>query len=96
MAALLFVESSEAARRECNETLSFRLSFLRNFPSLEASHESLFAVVLEMILFRIGIDAHILSSVRVIFFKCSLIMSRSMSNNWLPIPISQCKCGTMK
>ena len=55
----------------------------------EASHESLFAVVSEMILFRIGIDARILSSVRVIFSKCLLIMSRSMSNNWLPIPISQ-------
>ena len=84
-AAPSFAKASEAARRESNVTL--HLSFLRNFPSSEASHESLFAVVLEMILFSTGIDAHILSLVRVMFSECSLVMSCSMSNNWSPIPI---------
>ena len=93
MGASLFAESSDDARRELNAPL--RLSFLRNSPSSEASNASLFLAVSEMILFRRGIDFHILSSVRVIFSKCSLIMSRSASNNWLPIPISQCKSGTM-
>ena len=52
--ALMFAESSEAVRRECNVTLG--LSFLHNFPSSEAYHKSIFATVFEMILFRTGID----------------------------------------
>ena len=89
-----FAEASETERRgECDAT--FRLRFFNNFPSSEASNESLLVAVLAMIFLRKGINARILSSVCVIFSKCSLIMSCSISNNWLSTPIIQCKSGIM-